>query len=75
MDAGKLKHADGENSPMAWMLSNVVSRTNAKDGVLPATEEDLKIDGPMALIMVMARALANVSTKSVYEGRGLLVFG
>ncbi|MDO9711979.1 terminase large subunit [Paracraurococcus lichenis] len=76
MDAGKLKHADSPNSPMAWMLSNCVSRTNAKDEVFPAKEkEDLKIDGPVALIMSMARAMANVSTKSVYEARGLLVIG
>lgn len=39
------------------------------------TLRDLKIDGPVALIMAMARAMANVSNKSVYEGRGLLVFG
>jgi hypothetical protein len=56
--------------------SNVVSKTNARDEVFPAKEkEDLKIDGPVALIMAMARAMANVSTKSVYEGRGLVVIG
>jgi phage terminase large subunit-like protein len=76
MDAGKLRHSDEPNSPMSWMISNVVSRTNAKDEVFPGKEkEDLKIDGPVALIMAMARAMANVSTKSVYESRGLLVFG
>lgn len=76
IDSGKLRHADGPNAPMTWMMSNAVARTNIKDEVMLAKEkDDLKIDGPVALVMAMGRAMANVSSKSVYETRGIRVFG
>ena len=43
---------------MTWMMSNVVARMDAKDNVFPRKERDEnKIDGPVALIMAMNRAM------------------
>lgn len=54
----KLWH-DG-NPAMTWMMGNVVARLDAKDHIYPRKETPLeKIDGPVALIMAMARSMAN----------------
>lgn len=54
--AGQIRHPD--NPCMAWMISNVVASTNAKDEVYPRKERDeAKIDGPVALILAMGRAM------------------
>ncbi len=75
LDAGRLQHDCAENHPMSWMMSNVVGRPDAKDQVYPRKDKaENKIDGPVALIMAMARAMAG-GGGSVYEERGLLVFG
>jgi len=43
---------------MSWMMSNVVAKIDAKDNVYPRKERDEnKIDGAVALIMAMNRAL------------------
>jgi len=76
MDAGKLIHDCEGTHPMTWMVSNVVSRTDAKEQVYPRKEKpESKIDGPVALIMAMARAMiGGAPPPSVYEQRGLLTF-
>lgn len=53
---GKVAH--NGDPVMTWMLGNVVARIDGKDNVFPfkLRAED-KIDGPVALIMAMARAL------------------
>jgi phage terminase large subunit-like protein len=76
VDAGKLQHDCEPNDPMSWMMSNVVGRIDAKDQVYPRKEKpENKIDGPIALIMAMARAMAlgDNTGRSIYETRGLLV--
>jgi phage terminase large subunit-like protein len=56
MRAKKLRH-DG-NPITTWCLSNVVAHTDAKDNVYPRKEKDvLKIDGAVATIMALARAM------------------
>lgn len=53
---GKLKH-DG-NPVLTWMISNVVAQLDAKDNIYPRKERpENKIDGPVALIMALARAI------------------
>lgn len=53
---GRLHH-DG-NPCMNWMMSNVVAHTDAKGNIFPRKEKnELKIDGPVALIMALSRAL------------------
>lgn len=54
----KLEH-DG-NPVMNWMMGNVAARVDAKDNIYPRKESEsprCKIDGPVALIMAMGRAL------------------
>ncbi len=52
-------HYDGDPI-MEWMFSNVVAFTDAKDNIYPRKERpENKIDIVVALIMAMARAMAN----------------
>jgi len=46
------------NPVMTWMLSNVTAKEDAKENVYPRKERpENKIDGPVALIMAMGRAM------------------
>jgi phage terminase large subunit-like protein len=48
----RLRHGSEKNDPMTWMMSNVISKPNRKDQDFPDKERpELKIDGPVALIM------------------------
>lgn len=67
-------HHDG-NPALTWMMSNVVARVDANENIYPRKEKpENKIDGPVALILALSRALAN-DGGSVYEERGILVLG
>jgi len=56
--SGRLVH-DG-NPAMTWMVSNVVCHRDAKDNIYPRKErEDNKIDGPVAGIAALGRALVS----------------
>jgi phage terminase large subunit-like protein len=70
--AGRLHH--NGDPVLTWMMGNVTARVDAKDNVFPRKERlDNKIDGAVALIIAMGRAMdAGVETRSVYEERGLL---
>lgn len=63
----KLKH--NGDPVMAWMMSNVVARVDAKDNVYPRKDRpELKIDGPVALISATNRILASGSVgRSFWE--------
>lgn len=65
----KLKH-DG-NPVLTWMMSNVVAHRDVKDNIYPRKERpENKIDGVVALIMALARALLGEPQsyeRSVYE--------
>lgn len=68
----KLRH-DGD-PVMAWMMSNVVAKTDAKDNVYPRKErEEKKIDGFVALVMAMNRAMAGETGGTVYDREELMV--
>lgn len=71
---GKLHH-DG-NPVTYWMFANVCCRVDKKDNIFPFKEGDEnKIDGAVATITAMARAMYNEGVKvSVYEQRGVLTF-
>jgi phage terminase large subunit-like protein len=60
------------NPVLAWELSNVVGHTDRKDNVYPIKERpENKIDGVIALIMALARAMTgSENPKSIYEKRG-----
>lgn len=69
-------HHDG-NPVMAWMISNVVCHYDNKDNVYPRKETPYnKIDGVVAMLMALSRALVTPPKKtSVYERRGLISVG
>jgi len=61
---------------LAWMLSNVVKKQGRAGGSVkyyyPTKEKDAqKIDGIIALIMALSRAISHEDETSVYETRGL----
>jgi phage terminase large subunit-like protein len=67
-------HHDGD-PVLAWMASNVVAHLDNKENIYPKKERpENKIDGIIALIMGLNRALVSDSENrpSVYESRGLL---
>jgi phage terminase large subunit-like protein len=73
--SGTLWH-DG-NPMMTWMMGNVAAKIDAKENIYPRKESDndpnCKIDGPVALIMAMGRAIVHgVSAPHAYETRGFL---
>ena len=52
-------HHDG-NPVLAWMMSNVVAKEDAKENIYPRKDKpEQKIDGPVAIIMGVGRAIAN----------------
>jgi phage terminase large subunit-like protein len=70
MAEGKIRH-DGD-PVLAWMLSNVVGHYDRKDNVYPVKERpENKIDGAIALIMALSRAMVGSGRQqSIYEVRG-----
>lgn len=65
--AGRLHH-DG-NPVLTWMMSNVVAKLDAKDNIYPRKEkQENKIDGVVAAIMAVARAMVGAeSSQSIYD--------
>ena len=64
-------HHDG-NPVMTWMASNVVTR-ELKGNLCPMKESnDRKIDGMVALLMALDRAMCAETTSSIYEEEGVL---
>jgi len=63
----------GGNPVLTWMMSNVVAHLDKKENIYPNKEKrDNKIDGVIALITALSRAiLPEESKESVYETRGL----
>lgn len=52
-------HHDG-NPALAWMLGNVVAKEDANENIFPRKEQRAnKIDGAVALIMALSRAIAD----------------
>lgn len=71
---GKLRH--GANPVLRWMASNVTVETDAAGNLKPSKKKSTeKIDGIVALVMALGRALeSDGDGKSVYETRGVLAF-
>ena len=71
---GDLTHA---NDPcLTWQVSNVVAHLDNKDNIYPRKElPQNKIDGVVAAIMALNRAMLSDKRPSVYEGRGIRVLG
>lgn len=73
--AGRLHH--DANPCLAWMVSNVTCREDPNENIFPRKDRpENKIDGAVALIMALGRAmLADAPAPvSIYEERGLDAF-
>jgi len=67
------KVTHGNNPVLNWMADNLVARQDPAGNIKPDKEKSReKIDGMVALIMALDRALRHERSGSVYEGRGLL---
>lgn len=69
----KLAH-DG-NPVLRWMMDNIFIKTDPAGNIKPDKEKSTeKIDGAVALIMALDRAIRNKgNTSSVYDNRGILM--
>ena len=71
INAGRFHH-DG-NPVLTWMAANTVAKADAKDNVYPRKElPDNKIDGVVALLMGMGRAMLLAERQPAYQ---MLVVG
>ena len=69
--------AHGGQPVLRWMMDNIYIRTDPAGNIKPDKEKSTeKIDGAVATIMALDRALRNGGSEgiSVYDERGLLVF-
>ncbi len=71
--AGKIKH-DG-NPAMSWMVGNLVVKKSKFNELMQPTKDrdENKIDGAMAMLMAMGRALAVRGSDSIYNDREVMV--
>ena len=68
----KLAHSG--HPVLRWMMDNVYVRTDPAGNIKPDKEKSTeRIDGAVAMIMALDRAIRNESPGSVYDGRGILV--
>ena len=57
------------NDGMTWMMGNVVARVDAKEHIYPRKEkQESKIDGAVALIMAMGRAMQVQEPGQIQQG-------
>jgi len=69
---GKIAH--GGNEPLRWMMDNIYVRTDPAGNIKPDKEKSTeRIDGAVATIMALDRALRNRETESVYNNKGILI--
>lgn len=65
--------AHGGNPVLTWMAGNVVAKEDAAGNIKPDKKASTeKIDGIVALIMALDRAIRHEDHGSVYEERGIL---
>ncbi|SHF49923.1 terminase TerL endonuclease subunit, partial [Caloramator proteoclasticus] len=68
------KIAHGGNPVLRWMMDNIYIKTDPAGNIKPDKEKSTeKIDGAVAMIMALDRALRNQNAGSVYDDRGILV--
>ena len=70
------KIAHGGHPVLRWMMDNIFIRTDPAGNIKPDKEKSTeKIDGAVATIMALGRAVLNTGSTgaSVYDGRGLLI--
>lgn len=68
------KLAHGGNEVLRWMMDNVFIRTDPAGNIKMDKEKSTeKIDGAVALVMALSRALIGKPTESVYNNRGIII--
>jgi phage terminase large subunit-like protein len=66
--------AHGGHPVLQWMMDNIHVRTDPAGNIKPDKEKSTeKIDGAVAMIMALDRAIRNENRESVYDERGILV--
>jgi phage terminase large subunit-like protein len=69
--AGRFHHPN--NPVFNWMASNIVAKEDAKENIFPRKElPENKIDGIVALIMGMGRAMHGEDNSHAYKDRGFI---
>jgi phage terminase large subunit-like protein len=69
---GKIAH--GGHEVLRWMADNVFVRTDPAGNIkLDKEKSTERIDGMVALVMALSRALISKPTDSVYNERGILI--
>ena len=71
----KKRVAHGGHPVLMWMIDNVFIRKDPAVNIKPDKEKSTeKIDGAVAMIMALDRAIRNgcVTGESVYESRGII---
>jgi len=69
---GKIAH--GGNPVLRWMMDNIYVKTDPAGNIKPDKEKSTeRIDGAVALIMALDRAIRHEGSGSVYDSRGILV--
>ena len=67
-------HENTGNKVLHWMMDNIYVKTDPAGNIKPDKEKSTdRIDGAVALIMALDRAIRNENVNSVYDGRGILV--
>jgi len=62
------KIAHGENPVLRWMMDNIYVKTDPAGNIKSEKEKSTeKIDGAVALIMALDRAIRNENKSSVYD--------
>jgi len=70
--AGKLEH--GGNPVMRWMADNAVVKTDPAGNIKPdKAKSTQRIDGIVAAVMALDRAMRHGAGHSVYESRGITI--
>jgi phage terminase large subunit-like protein len=68
----RLRH--GGNPVLTWMASNVAVLQDPAGNLKPAKDKSAdRIDGVVALVMALGRAMVQENTGSIYQTRGILV--
>ena len=66
------KIAHGNHPVLNWMADNLVALMDPAGNIKPDKQKSIeKIDGMVALIMALDRAIRHANAKSVYEERGI----
>ena len=69
------KIAHGEHPVLQWMMDNIHVRTDPAGNIKPDKQKSTEeIDGAVAVIMALDRAIRNENKESVYDERGILIF-